>query len=363
MTPARFDELIHRFTTLRVGLIGDFSLDRYFDIDPTRAELSLETNLPVHNVTQVRCQPGAAGNITTNLAALGAAALHPIGYCGDDGEGFELHRALARLPGLSLDHFQTTPLRKTFCYSKPLLHRAARPPEELSRLDLKDWTPTPSAVESRLIASLHALAPNLDALIVMDQAGVVGMGAITANVLTALADLQRAHPRLIILADSRHGLRRFPPLIYKLNATEFSTLTKPNCHVLRDSFLPPPAISPLNMESGPSKCHVIRDTLVAVEEFARRHQRAVFVTLAEAGMVGAAPNETPQHVPALPVRGPIDIVGAGDTVTAALTLALAAAATLAEAMEMAQAAASLVVHQLGTTGVAKPDELRQLLCL
>jgi bifunctional ADP-heptose synthase (sugar kinase/adenylyltransferase) len=58
------------------------------------------------------------------------------------------------------------------------------------------------------------------------------------------------------------------------------------------------------------------------------------------------------HVPALPVRGPIDIVGAGDTVTATLTLALAAGAELREAMELAQAAASVVVHQLGTTGVA-----------
>src|SRR5690606_9328857 len=66
MTPARFDELMRRFATLRAGIIGDFSLDRYFDIDPTRAEISIETNLPVHNVTQVRCQPGAAGNITQN---------------------------------------------------------------------------------------------------------------------------------------------------------------------------------------------------------------------------------------------------------------------------------------------------------
>ena len=67
------------------------------------------------------------------------------------------------------------------------------------------------------------------------------------------------------------------------------------------------------------------------------------------------------HVPALPLRGPIDVVGAGDTATATLALALAAQATLREAMELAQAAASLVVHQLGTTGVAKPAEMRQLL--
>ena len=75
MTPSRLDELVSRFRALRVGVIGDFSLDRYFDIDPARAELSIETGLPVHNVTRVRCQPGAAGNIAQNLGALGLAAL------------------------------------------------------------------------------------------------------------------------------------------------------------------------------------------------------------------------------------------------------------------------------------------------
>jgi len=61
------------------------------------------------------------------------------------------------------------------------------------------------------------------------------------------------------------------------------------------------------------------------------------------------------------VRGPIDIVGAGDSVTANLTLALAAGASLREAMELAMAAASIVIHQLGTTGTADVAQLREVL--
>ena len=87
----------------------------------------------------------------------------------------------------------------------------------------------------------------------------------------------------------------------------------------------------------------------------------MFITLAERGIVGAAPGEPAVHVPARPVRGAIDIVGAGDGVTAALTLALAAGASLTEAMELAQAAASIVIHQLGTTGAARAAEIRQLM--
>ena len=172
MTPERLAALTAGFARLRVGVVGDFSLDRYFDIDPARAETSIETGLPVHNVTSVRCSPGAAGNIVQNLGALGAGTLWPLGYCGEDGEGFELLRALRAVPGVSLDNFLRTPERRTFTYTKPLVHTPGQSPVELSRLDLKNWVPMPGDVEGELCSALHDLAPDLDALIVMDQAGV-----------------------------------------------------------------------------------------------------------------------------------------------------------------------------------------------
>src|SRR6266545_1474983 len=93
----------------------------------------------------------------------------------------------------------------------------------------------------------------------------------------------------------------------------------------------------------------------------RKQGRQVFITLSERGILGASPNGEVSHVPALPVRGPIDIVGAGDAVTANLTAALAAGATTPEALELANAAASMVIHQLGTTGTASVDQIRSLL--
>ena len=61
------------------------------------------------------------------------------------------------------------------------------------------------------------------------------------------------------------------------------------------------------------------------------------------------------------MRGPIDIVGAGDSVTANLAAARAGGADLGEAMELAMAAASLVIHQLGTTGTASVAQIAGLL--
>ena len=95
-------------------------------------------------------------------------------------------------------------------------------------------------------------------------------------------------------------------------------------------------------------------------QLAERNRRSVFVTLSERGIVGALPGQPPEHIPALPVRAPIDIVGAGDSVTANLITALAAGATLQEAMQLAMAAASCVIHQLGTTGTASAGQLQEL---
>ncbi len=85
------------------------------------------------------------------------------------------------------------------------------------------------------------------------------------------------------------------------------------------------------------------------------------VSYADPPIVGAAADGTTAHVPTLPLRGEIDIVGAGDAVTANLATALAAGATVAEAITLANIAASVVIHQLGTTGTATTAQIAELL--
>jgi rfaE bifunctional protein kinase chain/domain len=334
VTPARFAALAAAYPRLRLALVGDFCLDRYLEIDPARAETSIETGLTVHNVVRVRSQPGAAGTILNNLVALGVGEVHAVGFCGDDGEGYELRRALAGLAGVATGHFLTSAERRTFTYCKPLLLHAGRPPEELHRLDSKNWSPTPAALEDRLIASLRELAPAVDGVIVMDQVDVPETGVVTARVRAALGGLAEAFPQKLFLADSRRGLAGWPALDFKMNAAELAALTS-------------------------HAAATVDEMKATAAGLATRTRRPVFVTLAERGIVGALPEAAPEHVPALPVRGPIDIVGAGDAVTANLAAALAAGATPAEAMQLAMAAASAVIHQLGTTGTATVADLRE----
>jgi len=337
MSPARYQELIARYDSLRVAVVGDFCLDRYLEIDPARQERSIETSLPVHNVVKVRPQAGAAGTIVNNLSALGIGSIYPLGFAGTDGEGFELCAALEHQRGVRLDHFVRTAERRTFTYCKPLIVSAGNPPRELNRLDFKNWTPTPAAVERLLIDRLRALVPRVDAVIVLDQVDVPETGVVTAGLLAAVGELASEYPDKLILADSRRSLRGFPPVIFKMNAAELGALAG---------------------AQGRLDLGAIKD---AAAGLAAKNQRFVFITLSENGMLGAAPDGSVRHQPALPVRGEIDIVGAGDAVTANLVAVLAAGGALEEALEVANAAASVVIHKLGTTGTANPGEIRALL--
>ena len=94
---------------------------------------------------------------------------------------------------------------------------------------------------------------------------------------------------------------------------------------------------------------------------AKTNGRPVFVSLAEEGIIGASPDGNAWHQSALPLRGEIDIVGAGDSVTANLATALAAGASIPEALELTALASSIVIHQLGRTGTASVASLRELL--
>lgn len=336
MTPKRLTEITHRYPGLKIGLIGDLCLDRYFEIDPALQEISIETGLPVHNVTRVRCQPGAAGTILNNLVALGIGEVYLAAIIGQDGEGFELKRALQSMRGVRLNYLVESPVRRTFTYSKPLVIEKGKAPVELSRLDIKNWTPTPEAWQKHIIQAVQELAPAVDAMILLDQVDVAETGVITNEVLKAVEEVTRQHPRLLILADSRRSLRNYPPVSLKMNAAELAAM--------------------IGTTQAASKDEVMHQAKTLAEQFGKY----VFITLSERGIVGASSGAV-QHTPALPVRGEIDIVGAGDAVTANLASALAAGSTMDEALQMAMLASSIVIHQLGTTGTASPEQLEQTL--
>ena len=311
MTPSRLDSLLSRFAGLSVLVVGDFFLDKYLVLDPELDEPSLETGLAAHQVVDRRCMPGAAGTVTANLHALGVGKLYALGVTGDDGEGYELRQGLAAM-GVHLDGLIESPDRFTPTYIKPM-NRAPGGERESNRIDMQNRTPTPQALEDRVIAYLRDMAPKTDGLAVLDQVGRRNTGVVTDRVREAIGDLGRAYPDKVILADSRERIGEFHQVIRKGN----------------------------------------RDEMRGVAE---RTARSVYVTLGADGLL-LIDGDDSRHVLGIHVPGPVDTVGAGDSVTAGIVASLSAGATYAEAGLVGNLAASVTVRQLGVTGTASPVEL------
>lgn len=333
----RFNQITNKYRDLKIALVGDFCLDRYLEIDPSLKETSIETGLEVYNVVNVRPQPGGAGTILNNLVALGVGKIYPIGFCGEDGEGFELKRELSKLINVDLRYFLQTNQRRTFTYCKPLVITPGKPPRELNRLDSKNWTPTPPFVENEIIRAIEDVYKECDAMIILEQTDVANTGVVTENVLKKVKEISEKRKELPIIADSRRGLSNYPPLIYKMNRHELAKI--------------------LDRDVGEK----IEEVKQAARQLCERTGRSVFITLGENGILGSDPRGDVIHVAGIPPEGEIDIVGAGDSVTANLASAMAAGASMQEAIILANCAAWIVIHKLGTTGTASVDEIKRAL--
>jgi len=329
----RLEEIIAGFSRARIAVIGDFFLDKYLDIDPRLAEISLETGKTCHQVVQIRHSPGAAGTVVANLAALGAGAMFAIGFTGDDGESYDLRRDLAAMR-CDTAHLLRDPDRMTPTYLKPRDKTDPSLAGEHNRYDTKNRVPTTAETQQRLVASLDALLPRVDAVIVADQVEETDCGAITTQVIEALAERGRRFAgRVVFWADSRRRIRQFRNVMIKPNQFEA-----------------------VGWENPPPDASVAVDRLVeSVQRLRAAVQAPIVATRGTAGMLVSDPE--PTLVLGVRVEGPIDPTGAGDSATAGAVLALAAGASLAEAAVVGNLVASITVQQLATTGVARPEQL------
>lgn len=338
MTQKRLGELIGRFPSRRIAVMGDFFLDKYLDTDPRRADVSVESGKTAHQVVAIRHSPGAAGTVTGNLAALGAGTIHAVGIVGEDGESFDLRSDLRAL-GCGCETLIGSSVRMTPTYLKPrnLLDPALSGEHE--RYDTKNRTPTPSDLEAKVIAALDRLLPELDAVIIADQIEDDECGVITAAVREALAERARRFPRIVFFADSRRRIKLFRNIIIKPNQFEA-----------------------VDWKSPPPGHRVELERLeAALLDLQARIGAPVIITRGEDGAIAGDPK--PTIIPTVRVEGPIDPTGAGDSAAAGTVLALTAGATIAEAALVGNLVASITIQQLAVTGVARPEQLPDRLAL
>ena len=345
MRPGRLRELLDRFAALRVGVVGDFFLDSYFDCDPGLSEQSLETGRECYQVVRTRRLAGAAGTVAANLRAMGVGLVEAVGFCGDDGEGFELRRALNNL-GVSVDAFLTAAQRVTPTYGKPCFLdrstvREAEVSEELERIDMKNRRATPVALQQELISEIGRGLRDWHGALVIDQVSEPNCGVITTRMRRHLSAQAKKHPETLFLADSRQRIGEFRNLLIKPNEREAARACGSRQH-----------------RSAPaSRRHAVT--------LSRRGGRPVFLTRGNEGIIIADGHDI-HEAPGIAVKGPLDPVGAGDSASAALVASLCAGATLLEAATVANLVASVTIQQIGTTGTATKAQImrrhREALC-
>jgi bifunctional ADP-heptose synthase (sugar kinase/adenylyltransferase) len=316
-----------------IGLLGDLFLDRYLDIDPARDEPSVETGLTAYQVVGVRSYPGALGTVLNNLVALGVGRIVPIAAIGDDGEGYELRQALRAMSGVELDSVFAAPGRRTPTYTKPMYGA-----KELNRFDIKNRTPTPDAVQDTILKLLDAAWPRLDALIVLDQVSEADCGVVTKRVRDRLAELGEKEPPKFVLADSRERIGLFRNVAAKPNSAECEAaylLLKPGWTLMEGH----PGHHLMKALGGPVFCTEGPDG-IRLFDYPSSHYH-------------------PAAIPAYPVSGPIDICGAGDSCSAGITSAMVSGATHEQAAAFGNLVASITIQQIGVTGTASPDQVRE----
>ena len=324
----RLLELIDRFGDARVAVFGDFLVDEF--IYGEIARVSREAPVLILSYDSTQLVPGGAGNAASNVAALGGKAV-AIGVAGADEPGRRMLDVMERtidVRGIVRAKGYVTPTKTRILAGG--VHSAK---QQVVRIDRTTGSSADARALERVRSRLLAAAARCDALIVSDY----GSGLVTPALVTAARKRlrQRGASPPAVLVDSRYQLNRYRGM----------TASTPNESEVEQLF---------GAKIGDNK-RVLERCGRQLLDVTR--SRAVLVTRGSRGMALFERQRPTLHIPIFGSDQIADVTGAGDTVIAAMTLALAAGGTFEEAAQLANFAGGLVVMKRGTATVS-PDELR-----
>ncbi|MGC3996061.1 MAG: PfkB family carbohydrate kinase [Anaeromyxobacter sp.] len=321
--------LLPAFSGAEVVVVGDYAADEYVYGETER--VSREAPVLIVRYESAELKAGCAGNAAMNLAALGVK-VRAVGVVGDDRLGEALTEALAA-GGVDVGGLLRVKGRATEAKTRILAGGRSTRRQQMLRIDRAPAGPLPGPVERRLHKELERSARRAGTVLASDYgSGTLGPAGIEA--------LRRVKARgTPVCVDSRYGLRSFTGL----------TMVKPN-----EVELEAAAGVPLAAPGG-------------LERAARALLRKVgcellLVTRGRNGMSLFRPGAPPVHVAAHGHHDAVDVTGAGDTVAATFSAALAAGGDPETAARLANVAGALVVQKPGTATITRAEleaELRR----
>jgi D-glycero-beta-D-manno-heptose-7-phosphate kinase len=322
----RVEELLRKFRSKRVLVIGDLMLDEY--VWGRVSRISPEAPVPVVEVIRESYYPGGAANVARNVREF-TPTVFVMGMIGEDSHAHKLRKLLGE-NGIGLEAVQNDGSFQTIVKTRIIARQ-----QQVVRVDREKPQPLTKDAQNRCVDKVRELLPQLDAVIFEDY----GKGLLQQRFVDEVAALVRGEGKLVTADPNPHnrliwrGITAVKPNRSEAFAAANKPWHEPDSDPLRD-----------------------RDLLVVGAELLRIwNPDHLLVTLGEQGMILFDQNKPPFHVPSR-AREVYDLSGAGDTAIALFTLALVSGASAVEAAEISNHASSVVVGKLGTA-TPTPEEL------
>ncbi len=329
MDPTDLDSIFEKIRALRIGVIGDFAVDFYFDLEKATSEISLETGKEVWWGSLPRTSLGGAGNVVQNIVALGVGTVKIFGAVGSDIYGREMLHLMQKLRvDTAALHVQQADW-DTCVYAKPMQNGG-----ELNRLDFGTNNALSEEAFEEMLRSLRSQMSLLDVLIINQQ---FPRPLITERRVELLNALVANYPQVFVVADMRtHGLA-LRGVTLKVNTEELARLLKVEGY---ENWTSSECV-----EYGKQLVHII--------------EGPVLITRGAEGMLYVSENKI-QENPAQLLDDEIDTVGAGDTAVAAFAASAGAKVPIEKSLKLANLAAAVTVQKLNQTGTATQQEIMEL---
>ena len=326
LSVSRARQILATATKTRVLVLGDVMLDHF--IWGSVVRISPEAPVPVVDFERESFMPGGAANVARNLAVLGVPT-EIFGAIGTDDAGRRLRALLNEQQigcgGLVMHAARHTSIKTRVVASK----------QQMVRIDRETRDHLDGQLTSRLLVELKSRLPKTAALIVGDY----GKGVVTQPLLNEIKTLCRARGIWLSLD---------PKPVHRLNLSGLSLIT-PN---RKEAF----ELANLPDETRQANPLADKNLMLVAERLLNELRPAVLlVTLGEQGMLLCQRGQKPFHIPTV-AQEVFDVSGAGDTVIATFTLAIAAGASPIEAAILSNHAAGIVVGKIGTA-TTTPAEL------
>lgn len=325
----KLNGLVKKLGEAKILVVGDLALDEMVYGDTER--ISREAPVLILQHTHTKFILGGASNAAHNVSEINGGKVSVIGIIGDDYQAQDLRNAFNEA-GINCESLIVDKTRKTITKTRISGSCSHSITQQIVRIDRQTNAPISKETEEKMITEIEKLVPLHDAIILSDY----HIGTLTDKVIATVVNTAKKHNKKVIV-DAQRDLDR-----YKGITSMTPNLPDTQKHVgfylkNREDFL----------RAG--------DKLLS-----ETHAPAVLITCGAEGMVVIEQGRKYTHIPVFNKAEVFDVTGAGDTVTATYTLALAVGAEPVYAAIIGNIAAGIVVKQFGCATTSIDEILKSI---